>query len=233
MESCAVVKLRFTTDFLAAVVREGADELTLRERRRRRSCCAPSPTPTNVGDNRWEPPLVDEDWHVNCYAIFKGDEGAEWETMCCKYNDLHKAVNLKESVGEQSRPRPCGPCKRPRTKGTGYYYLGSVQQIENRAEVRLAQREKHMKKSNDCFGSSTETYGRKSGTSSIVCCKRNVRNAVLLSFRAESPELRMLGFFFVSQCEGPRFCCFNLFLSVELPTVASVFFDSSKDGLQQ
>ena len=63
---------KFTTDFLEAVVREGADELTLRKLR------------TNVGNSRWEPPLVDEDWHDICQAIDKGVEGSEQENMHCR-----------------------------------------------------------------------------------------------------------------------------------------------------
>ena len=27
---------------------------------------------TNEGDSRWGPPLVDEDWHAICQAIYKG-----------------------------------------------------------------------------------------------------------------------------------------------------------------
>ena len=26
---------------------------------------------TDAGDNRWGPPLVDEDWHAICQAIFQ------------------------------------------------------------------------------------------------------------------------------------------------------------------
>ena len=55
-----VVKPKCTADFLEVVVREGADELTLR--------CAASSTP-----RMWEradegQPLVDEDWH----AVYEG-----------------------------------------------------------------------------------------------------------------------------------------------------------------
>ena len=30
---------------------------------------------TKCGDNRWEPPLMDEEWYAICQAIFKGFEG--------------------------------------------------------------------------------------------------------------------------------------------------------------
>ena len=57
MGSKKAVNPKFTTDFPGAVVREGADELTL---------CAhvEEVVRTCVGNRRWEPPHVDEDWHA-------------------------------------------------------------------------------------------------------------------------------------------------------------------------
>ena len=60
-----------TTDFLEAVVRRGADELTLRAE--------------EEGILRTFPPFVTEDSHAICQAIFQGVEGLEWETMYCNY----------------------------------------------------------------------------------------------------------------------------------------------------
>ena len=74
MESRKVVKPKFMTDCPEAVVREGADELTLRAGEE--GALRTFIDPTNVGDKRWRPPLVDEDWHAICQAIDKGVEGA-------------------------------------------------------------------------------------------------------------------------------------------------------------
>ena len=65
-----VVKPNFTTDYPGAFIREGADELTLRadEEEVVRSFI----DTTNVGNKRWGPPLVHEDWHVFCQATFQG-----------------------------------------------------------------------------------------------------------------------------------------------------------------
>ena len=35
----------------------------------------------NVGDNRWRPPLVEEDWHAVLQVINKDVEGDEWEEL--------------------------------------------------------------------------------------------------------------------------------------------------------
>ena len=74
-KSAPVVKPQFTTDFLEAAAREGADEPTLR--REETGMLRTVVDTTNVGDSRRRPPLVDEDWHANCQAIYKGVEGPE------------------------------------------------------------------------------------------------------------------------------------------------------------
>ena len=86
MESRKVMKPKFTTDFPDAVVREGADELTLRATLRAEGGVLRTfSDTTDVGDSRWGSPLVDEDWHAICQAIFQGVEGSEWETMYHTY----------------------------------------------------------------------------------------------------------------------------------------------------
>ena len=55
MESKPVLKPKFTTDVREAVIREGADELTLR--RQEEGMLRTFSDSTDVGDNRWRPPL--------------------------------------------------------------------------------------------------------------------------------------------------------------------------------
>ena len=62
-----MVKPNFTTDVLEAVVREGADELTLRAEEGTLRTIIDT---ADVGDNRWGLPLVDED--AICQAIVQG-----------------------------------------------------------------------------------------------------------------------------------------------------------------
>ena len=54
----------------------------------------------------WEPddggtPLVDEDWHAVCQAIYKGVEGAAWEKLCCKFVEMNKEVNVRSPGGSR------------------------------------------------------------------------------------------------------------------------------------
>ena len=63
-----VVKPKFTTDFPGAVIREGADELTLRAHET--GVLRTFIDTSNVGDQRWWPPQVDADWHPVYQAIF-------------------------------------------------------------------------------------------------------------------------------------------------------------------
>ena len=99
-----MAKPKFTTDFPGAVIREGADELTLRakEEGARRTFIDTS----KMEKQRWGPLLVDADWHAVCQA-YQGIEGPEWEAMYYHYEDLHQAPNPPELVGKTPK-KPTG-----------------------------------------------------------------------------------------------------------------------------
>ena len=59
---------------------------------------------SDVGNRRWEPPLVDEDWHAYCQAIFEGVDGPERGAVYDQYKDLHQAAKSKKS-GENKKAR--------------------------------------------------------------------------------------------------------------------------------
>ena len=80
LESIPVVKSKFSEDVPEAVVREGADELTLR-REEEEGVLRTLIDTTNVGDIGRKRPLVDGTGQ----DIYKGVEGAEWENVYCKY----------------------------------------------------------------------------------------------------------------------------------------------------
>ena len=75
------------------------DELTLRECEEgtQRSVINTS----HFGDGRWmgESPLVAEDWHAICQAIYTGVEGAEWENLYYKFVEMNKEVNVRHPSG--------------------------------------------------------------------------------------------------------------------------------------
>ena len=64
--------------FPEAVIREGADELTLRadEVGTQRAFT----TTEHIEVERWGPPLVDAAWYAFCQAINTGIEGKEWKS---------------------------------------------------------------------------------------------------------------------------------------------------------
>ena len=72
-KSKKVVKPNFTTDFPGAAIQEGAGELPLRAHEK--DVVRSFVDTTNVGNKRWSPPLVDEDWPAFCQAFYKGVEG--------------------------------------------------------------------------------------------------------------------------------------------------------------
>ena len=71
-----VRKPKFSEAYPEAAIREGAEELTLRA-----DDVGTLKAFINIDHieyDRWEPPLVDADWHAFCRAIYKGIEGESW-----------------------------------------------------------------------------------------------------------------------------------------------------------
>ena len=102
-KSIQVKKPQFSEAFPEAVIREGADELTLRaeEVRSLRTLIGTK----HIELERWGPPLVDADWHAFCQAIYKGCEGKEWEAMYYHYRELRQGPKSLVTV---KRRRPFG-----------------------------------------------------------------------------------------------------------------------------
>ena len=55
-----------------------------------------------LGDNRWGPPLVDEDWHVICQASNKGVKGVEWENLYYMFVEMNKEVKIRHPSGNST-----------------------------------------------------------------------------------------------------------------------------------
>ena len=97
-----MVQPRFTADFPAAVVREGANEPTLpgEEEGMLRTFIDTA----SVGDSRWERPLVDENWHASCQAIYKGVVGADWGFCATSMQSCTKRSTFKKpGVSEKAK----------------------------------------------------------------------------------------------------------------------------------
>ena len=92
MESRKVVKPKFTTDFLDAMVREGADELTLRAVKE--GMLRTFIDTTDAGDNGWEPPLGYEDWHAIFAKVSRDQNGKPCTRSCTKRSNVR---NLKKT----------------------------------------------------------------------------------------------------------------------------------------
>ena len=115
MISVQAVKLQFAADFPEAVIREGAEELTLRAE--------------EVGVRR-----INADWYALCQAIYQGIEGQEWETMY-HYKDLQPAVGTKKP-GENQKARALWAMKA--AKGGEEHFMTEL--IERTTTQRLWRR---------------------------------------------------------------------------------------------
>ena len=116
-KSSKVVKQKFTADF-PGVIREGADELTLQahEVGVRRTCIDTA----YVVDHRWEPPVVDADWHAFCQAVYRGTEGQEWQAMYYHYKELHQTAKSKNH-GDNQKANALWAMKAARDREDEYY----------------------------------------------------------------------------------------------------------------
>ena len=92
-EAIKVVGPNFDREmFPDAAVREVVDDLT----RRRGEECVPHLFINTIHVSRsWEPPLVDEDWHAVCQAIYKGIKGKAWENLY-KCVEIGRAANIRQ-----------------------------------------------------------------------------------------------------------------------------------------
>ena len=95
----------------------------------------------------WEtaqkPPLVDEDWHAICQAIYKGVEGPECENMYCTFVELQRAVNRKKP-GVNKKARALWSMRDAKENGEAHNDQSSERQIENRTAVWQAVEEAGM-----------------------------------------------------------------------------------------
>ena len=90
-----VKKPNFSEDDPEVAIREGADDMTpIAEELDTLKACINIDL---IEDDRWEPPLVDADWHAFCQAIYKGIEGKEWEELYCHYRGAAGANEPSDS----------------------------------------------------------------------------------------------------------------------------------------
>ena len=85
-----VRKPKFSEAYPEAAIRERAYELTLRadEVETLRAFIKKD----HIDFDRWEPPLVDADWHAFFQAMYRGIEGEQWEELSCHYTDMSKVI---------------------------------------------------------------------------------------------------------------------------------------------
>ena len=169
-----MVKPKFTTDFLETVVREGADELTLR-----RVSCAPLLTPRMLetvdgGRRSWmrtaTPPA----------RPFQGTEGPQWEDMCYKYEELHQAAQC-ETSGENKKARAPRFPKEAKDKGVHFRDLDSVQKTHTRPQVRLDLLAIHLKSPTAARANALKRRARM-WAGPVVCIERIVKSETFGSY---------------------------------------------------
>ena len=97
----------------------------------------------NVED-RWEPPLVDADWHAFCQAIYKGTQGSDWEELYDYYKEMCRAAGVKKPRANQ-KTRALWRTKAARSSGEELYGPERKDNILGRNKTRLDLWEEHLK----------------------------------------------------------------------------------------
>ena len=86
-----------------------------------------------MGPRRWERPLVDEDWHVICQAIYRGVRGADG--LYHKFVEKDKEINVRNPSGS-SRETTLWELTEANDRGDTHYDQSYAAEIERREEVR-------------------------------------------------------------------------------------------------
>ena len=129
-----VKKPKFSETFPDAAIREGADELTLRadEVGTQRAFI----NTEHIEFERWEPPLVDSDWHAFCQAIHKEIEGKEWEELYYHLRELSQAAGAKKP-SESQQVQALWATKAAWDRSEEYYDPARKEDILGRTQTRL------------------------------------------------------------------------------------------------
>ena len=136
-----VQKPKFSEDYPEAAIREGADELTLRAEEVGTLTCI---NIDHVEDDRWEPLLVDADWHAFCQAIYKGIKGTEWEELYCHYREMSRAPGAKKP-SESQKAKAFRAMKAAKDREEEHYDPARKNHILGRKQTRLELWEEHLK----------------------------------------------------------------------------------------
>ena len=205
MESRIMSKPEFTADFLGSVVRERADELTLRAEEE--GMLRTFIDTTDVGDNRWGPPLVDGDWNTICQAISK--MGIRMGSRVLQLRGAAQSGKMKKKPERKQEGQ--GTLVRDRSDGQRNIFSRSGQRATDPNKIPSAAGSLcNPPEEPNCLRRRAETHGRWSRTGSLVEAKRECRHLFL------------------------HVLCQRIFISVlETPTVAAFALPPINDGLHQ
>ena len=136
-ESLPVVKPQFTADFPEAVVREGADELTLRAEEQ--GMLRTFIDTADVGESRWRPPL---DWHA-ARPSRKSSRERSGKNCTVSFWKLARRVNLR-LPSTSRKAEVLWKVRDAKANGEEYYNQGCGRHIDSGVAVRQAMWEEHL-----------------------------------------------------------------------------------------
>ena len=111
-----MVRPMFATELSGAVIREGADEFTLRAQEE--GVLRPFIGTSNVGDKKWVPHARRQGLACLLPGHFPRNRRSEWEAIY-RYKDLHQAVESKKLNGN-NKAKVLWAMKEAKDRGANY-----------------------------------------------------------------------------------------------------------------
>ena len=99
----------------------------------------------HMAQDRWEPPLVDADWHAFCQTIYKGTEGKYWEELYYyHFKEMRTAASVKKPNDNQ-KAKALWKMKTAKDREDDFYDPERKDNIFGRDKTRLELWEEHLK----------------------------------------------------------------------------------------
>ena len=155
---------KYTTDIPEAVVREVADALTLLADEG--GALRTFIDTTNVGGNRWEPPLVDEDWDANLSDDFPRARGSRIRDHALQIQGSAPSGQMEEIWRQEEGQGTLLSLKEANDKGIDCCDLGRVQKIQTRSHIMVDPWAIHLKSPTVALASALERTEQTCGMAS-------------------------------------------------------------------
>ena len=98
---------------------------------------------TKMDNHRWRPPLVDEDWHALCQAVYVGVDQAEWLEFHGTSLDTNRKLRVRYPCSS-SKAKTLWRIHEGKVQGEDFHDKAAAPKISNRNDFRQVLQLMHM-----------------------------------------------------------------------------------------